>query len=166
MNLSNTGAGILPYCSATKRFLVGLRSQDVMIPGKWGIFGGMLDDSEIEESQIEIGALRELEEETKFSASMVLHHLYVFKKEFDPGHESTVIGKDGITRHFYFLDNRLVYHSFLGVVEEEFVPSLNWENDDAKWITHEELYNLEPLHHGLELFLRECEEQIKNITMK
>ena len=45
----NIGSGILPYCNTTKRFLVGLRSQECHTPHTWGLFGGKIDDYDIDE---------------------------------------------------------------------------------------------------------------------
>ena len=37
------GAGILPYCVKTKKYLVLLRSDEVLEPLTWGLIGGKLD---------------------------------------------------------------------------------------------------------------------------
>jgi 8-oxo-dGTP pyrophosphatase MutT (NUDIX family) len=125
----NAAAGILPFCSETKRFLIGLRSSDVYEPNTYGTFGGKLDTDEITEETIQEAALRELEEETEFSGEMDLIKGYVFK------------------------DTNFEYHNYIGVVKYEFEPILNWENDEADWITYKELLNIKPKHPGLKLFL-------------
>jgi 8-oxo-dGTP pyrophosphatase MutT (NUDIX family) len=60
------GAGIVPFCVNTKRFLIGLRSGYVMEPHTYGGFGGKLDIDEGVDETIEIAAKRELSEETGY----------------------------------------------------------------------------------------------------
>jgi 8-oxo-dGTP pyrophosphatase MutT (NUDIX family) len=135
------GAGILPICIKTGRFLVGLRSDDVMEPNTWGIFGGKLDIDEGINETIKIAALRELEEETKFKGDIELIEGYVFK------------------------DENFSYHNFFGIVQYEFEPILNWENDDAIWINYDELMNLNNKHFGLEAFLNDIDSKEKLIDI-
>jgi len=124
------GAGIVPFCEKTKRFLVGLRSEGVLEPHTWNGFGGKLDIDEGVDETIEIAAKRELEEETGFNDNIELIKGYIFKeKSFE-------------------------YHNYIGIVKEEFKPILNWENDDASWMTYEELLKLRKKHFGLDIFLQ------------
>jgi len=122
-------AGIVPFCKTTKRFLIGLRSAYVYEPNTWGGFGGKLDTDEVNEEIIEETAIRELEEETRYDGDIHLIKGYVFK------------------------DEDFEYHNYIGIVDEEFSPKLNWENDKAVWMTYQDLLELEPKHPGLKLFL-------------
>jgi 8-oxo-dGTP pyrophosphatase MutT (NUDIX family) len=131
------GAGIVPFCKTTKRFLIGLRSAYVLEPHTWGGFGGKLDIDEGVDEAIEEAACRELEEETRYSGNIELIKGFVFK------------------------DTNFEYHNFIGIVDEEFRPILNWENDETKWLTYQELLNLPRKHFGLERFLKESEELFK-----
>jgi 8-oxo-dGTP pyrophosphatase MutT (NUDIX family) len=124
------GAGILPICPATGRILVGFRSAYVMEPHTWGTFGGKLDIDEGVDETIKMAAMRELEEETHFTGAMELVDAFVYQ------------------------DGSFSYHNFFGVVEDEFSPSLNWENDRAIWMTLDELVDLEGKHFGLVSLLK------------
>ena len=124
------GAGILPFCKKTGRFLVGLRSKDVTLAFTWGNFGGKLEN----EKNIEVCALRELKEETKYKGEITLVKGYIFK------------------------ERQLEYHNYIGIVPDEFKPKLNWEHTKAKWLTLEELYQLPEKHFGLQLFLEKSYE--------
>jgi len=58
----NKGAGVFVFCSKTKRFLLGLRSEGVDEPNTWGIFGGALDEtlynSKIKQRSVDIETQR------------------------------------------------------------------------------------------------------------
>ena len=134
------GAGIVPFCKTTKRFLVGHRSAYVLEPHTWGGFGGKLDIDEGVDEAIEEAAVRELEEETRYSGNIELIKGFVFK------------------------DKNFEYHNFIGIVDEEFTARLNWENDESKWITYQELLSLPRKHFGLDRFLKESEVLFKEIV--
>lgn len=120
------GAGILPVCPSTGRVLVGLRSEDVNEPHMWNLFGGKIESGE----DVEEGARRELEEETGYYGNLRLVNACVYRK------------------------SNFEYHNFFGVVNEEFEPTLNWENDEAEWVTLEELKKLKNKHFGLKGLLQ------------
>lgn len=117
-------AGVLPFCKKTKRFLVAFRSGYVMEPNTWGVFGGKLDEDEHDPKRV---AVRELQEETQYFGSIQLKKAYLFE------------------------DNKVgfKYHNFIGIVPEEFEAELNWENDEAVWMTFDKLENLKNKHFGL-----------------
>jgi len=130
------GAGILPYCPKTERFLLSLRSIYVNEPGTYGIWGGKLDEGETDPKQ---AALREFDEETQYRGKMEIKPLCVFKT-------------DGFE-----------YHNFLGVVDAEFTPDISecWENDGYKWVKLEEMKNMN-LHFGVDYILQECSLETLN----
>lgn len=113
------GAGVLIYCSSTKRFLLGLRSKFVDEPNTWGLFGGAIDGDEKSNS----AAIRELDEEIGYSGEVILRTLDIFRK------------------------GDFTFHNFLGIVPEEFSPSLDWENKTAKWFKLKDFPK--NLHFGL-----------------
>jgi 8-oxo-dGTP pyrophosphatase MutT (NUDIX family) len=131
-------AGILPLCKETGRLLVCHRSIYVHEPGTWGIFGGKVDFDNPSENDIMDAALRELEEETEYTGQMELIPAYVFKDE-----------------------DKFSYHNFIGLVDEEFKPILNWENDKYRWMTFEDLDNLNKKHYGLVKLLANSTDLIK-----
>lgn len=135
----DVGAGILPVCIETKRILVGYRSIHVLEPNTYGVFGGKLDLDEGIDETIKEACLRELEEETRYRGEIDLVDAYVFKS------------------------GNFTYYNFFGIVPNEFEPELDWENEDAIWITLEELINLKKKHFGLEALLKNSMEILKNI---
>lgn len=122
----NIGAGCLPFCTATKKFLGAFRSVDVLEPHCWGTWGGKIDDDEA----IETTVTREFEEETQYTGVLDLIPLLVNEKKF----------KNGST---------FTYHNFLALVPVEFTPTLDWETEAFGWLTWEELQAVEPKHSGL-----------------
>jgi len=133
------GAGIVPFCETSKRFLIGLRSKYVMEGLTWGGFGGKLDIDEGVDESIEIAAKREFEEETGYN------------------------GEVNLIKGFIFRERSFEYHNFIGIVNDEFRPILNWENDEARWMTYDELLRLRTKHFGLERFLKESKDLFENL---
>jgi len=138
----NIGAGILPYCKKTKRFLLAFRSSYVLEPHTWGIWGGKIEDNE----DVEESAIREFNEETGCNKPIELIPSYIYKER-------------GFT-----------YHNFIGLIEDEFDPELDWENErglveteDYKWVTLNELLKIKPKHFGLEKLLDNNINKIINI---
>jgi 8-oxo-dGTP pyrophosphatase MutT (NUDIX family) len=106
--------------------LIPKRSLLVLEPETWGVFGGAVDPEENEKQAV----AREVYEEAgkKINAS-TLRVLYVYT---DPS-----VG--------------FKYTTYLSIVEDEFMPLLNWESSDAKWF---ECGNWPyPLHYGLQTIL-------------
>jgi 8-oxo-dGTP pyrophosphatase MutT (NUDIX family) len=131
----NGGAGILLFCSKTKRFLLPLRSSKVKEPHTWGIWGGKIEDDEFD--NIEAAAEREFKEETGYTNQIILKPLYVFK------------------------DGSFEYHNFLGIIEKEFYPKLNWETKTTRWVDLYDLIALENKHFGLVELLKHSLSTIK-----
>jgi len=127
----NLGAGCLIFCKSSKRFLIGHRSKYVNEANCWSNFGGKIDSNE----NIEDAVKREFAEETKYNNTIELIPAYVFK-----------------TRGFK-------YYNFLGIIENEFKPILDWENDDYKWLNYIELVKIEPKHFGLKNLLNDNDTQ-------
>ena len=116
-------AGVLPYCIKTKKFLIGLRSELCHVPLTWNLFGGAIDQGEDEIEAV----LRELEEEISHNDFIDLKHVHLYE-------------------HGSF-----TYSSYIGIVDEEFEPLLNWEHIDHKWVSLEELKSEADLHFGLKV---------------
>lgn len=131
-------AGIVPFCKTTKRFLVGLRSYSVLEPGTYGGFGGKFDD---DYDTAENVAKRELEEETEYNGEIDL-----------------IVG-------YIFTAKNFKYHNFIGVVPHEFEPILNWENDNYKWLTLEQLIKLPKKHPGLKAFIEHSMNIFKKLVV-
>jgi 8-oxo-dGTP pyrophosphatase MutT (NUDIX family) len=133
----NVAGGCLTICKLTKRILLNYRSNEVNEPNTFGLFGGKLDDDE----EIEYAVRREMYEETGYRGRLDLIPIYIFRND----------------------NKTFEYHNFIGIVNQEFRPRLNWESDGFKWVTFDELLNIEPKHPGLELLLQDKQsiEEIK-----
>lgn len=133
-----TGAGILPFCLSTKRFLIPKRSQEVMHGGTYGVWGGKIESDENPED----AAKREFYEETKSNVSMDLLEAHIF------------------------VDGEFKYHNFIGLVEEEFEPKLNWETSSFEWLTYQEVIALPNKHFGLMELLDKSSVLIAGLLIK
>lgn len=137
-----TGAGVLLMAKDTKRWLVVLRSQEVNEPETWSIPGGAIDDNEKPMS----AALREVKEElgyTGWVSNMKL--VYTFKNP----------------------NGRFRYYNFVGMVDDEFEPTLDWENDGFKWVDLEWLLVQQhntTLHFGVVALLNNAGPELKRYT--
>lgn len=145
-----TAAGVLPLCVKTGRVMLALRSQEVMEPGTWGIFGGRVMDGSTRRDRLtselfiepfetpEEGALREFQEETFYSGKVELVPLLVFKDRL----------------------HGFAYHNFLGLVKREFPAAKvesGWETEVARWMTLHEAVEIKPMHFGLRALLADQE---------
>ena len=134
----NVAGGVLPYCLKTKRFLMSYRSAYVNEPHTWGIWGGKLDDDEVQ-SEIKDVVRREFREETGFDCNCFeLVPLYIYQSS----------------------DGNFKYYNFLGLFEDEFTPRLDWETEKFKWMTWDELMKLRPKHFGLKELLKKDKDKI------
>lgn len=115
-------SGILILARSTGRVLLVKRSSKVRNPNVWSIPGGLV---EYGESIVE-GALRETLEEVGFDGPY-LDLLYLFTRE----------------------RGEVDFTTYLGIVEDEFDPLLNWESSDAGWFDPSFAALPHPLHPGL-----------------
>lgn len=127
------GAGALIIARDTGRVFLVLRSAKVKEPGTWGLVGGAIDEGESPDTALR----REVYEEVAYTGDIELHRGHAFKSD------------------------TFTYHNFIGVVESEFSPQLNWESDDAGWFDINKLPS--PLHFGVQSFLRSDMGRIKKI---
>lgn len=136
----NVAAGCLPICTSTKRILLNYRSIYVNEPHTYALFGGKIDDDENPEE----AARREMYEETRYTGKLELIPVYVFHND----------------------NNTFEYHNFLGFVDHEFRPKLNWESEGFIWVTFDQLVKLDNKHPGLELLLEDEDSinEIKKVT--
>ena len=88
----------------------------------WGLVGGQNEESETPWE----GLRREIEEEIGF--------LPEIKKTLP-------------LESFISQDNKFLFHTYLCVVQEEFIPTLNNEHDGYAWCSFTKWPK--PLHHGL-----------------
>lgn len=136
------GAGILPYCTTTKKFLIAYRSEFVNEPNTWEIWGGKLDDQETNDPKE--AAVQELKEETGYSGNVKLIDAHIYEQE----KEGKVI---------------FTYYNYIGLIDKEFNVTLDWENEGYKWVDISELYQISPKHFGLESLLTNSKDLINNL---
>jgi 8-oxo-dGTP pyrophosphatase MutT (NUDIX family) len=115
------GAGCLILAKNTGRFMLVLRSPEVLESNQWGNVGGAHSASEPAETAAE----REMYEETGYRGEADLYPMYVFHDK-----------KSGF-----------IYRNFLAVIDDEFTPHLGWEATSFKWCTLDTLPS--PLHYGV-----------------
>lgn len=135
VKIESTGA--LIYCTTTNRYLFLLRNGS-KFSNTWSIAGGKV---EVGESTIQ-ALTRELQEEIGLDIS--------FYKL--------------IPLETYTADNQnFVYHTFILVVDQEFIPVLNKEHKGYAWTEIEHVPR--PLHPGLfkTLHIEEINKKIKAI---
>ncbi len=122
------GAGCLVFAKSTKKFLIAYRSEYVQEGHTWGTWGGAIDAKEDPKDAV----IRELHEETGFNGSVL-----------------------GIVPLFVFRKDSFRYSNFVVIVEDEYEPHLNWENDRSEWCELGKFPN--PKHFGLVSLLKDKE---------
>jgi 8-oxo-dGTP pyrophosphatase MutT (NUDIX family) len=129
----NIGGGVLPICTKTGRILLPFRSRYVNEPNTWGVWGGKIDEEHGEaQSDIEEVVKREFMEEGGFDGNIQLIPAYVFRKE-----------------------NVFTYYNFIGLLDHEHQPTLDWETESFKWVTFNEMMGISPKHFGLSGLLKD-----------
>lgn len=130
------GAGILLISRDSGKILLVLRSSLVNEPGTWGMPGGKIDSPE--ESPMS-AAKREAEEELGYKGPIEMKPAHVFKA------------------------GSFQFFNFIGIVPNDFEPTLDWENDDFGWY---ELSNLpSPLHFGVVSLLKNSKSDIEDLIV-
>ncbi len=123
--MSDFGAGILPFCTATGRLLLQRRSPLLRDPLTWSTWGGL---GRTGESAEEV-ARREFVEESGYQGELDLEHVYTSLR-------------DGFR-----------YETFLGSLPIEFDPCPQlqhaWEVCGWRWLSWEELQTLSCKHWGV-----------------
>lgn len=132
-------AGCLILARQTGRLLLAHRSSEVLEPGTWGTWGGAMDGGETPVEAV----TREIREETGYAGEFLVHPLAVFE------HASG-----------------FRYHNMLAVVESEFEPECNWENQGGCWVDLEDLLGGSaptlPLHPGMHFLLKQSGAQLRD----
>lgn len=115
-----TGVGALFHSTKTGRYLFLLR-QGSSYSNNWGLVGGKLEAGET----LMQGFTREIAEEVGPTPSFKLIPVEQFTSD----------------------NERFVYHTFLAIVEDEFVPDLNHEHKGYCWVGLDDYPK--PLHPGV-----------------
>lgn len=123
----SAGSGILPMSLETGRLLLPFRSSAVEQPHTWGgTWGGAIDKGQNPKES----AIREFREESGYNGPIEAIPLFTFEDK----------------------DSGFKYFNFLGLIPDEFDPSLDWETDDYAWIEYGNWPS--PMHFGLEGILK------------
>ena len=146
----SVGAGILPICTSTGRILVAHRSPYVQEPNTWGVWGGKLDleddyydAGEETEDDVEEAARREFREESEYNGHLTMIPSYIFR------------AKSG----------NFTYYNFIGLLDEEFEPRLDWETQNYRWMTFDEMTALGgKLHFGLAELIKNDSQTIRKYS--
>lgn len=154
------GAGILVFCSETKRFLLHCRGKGGSNSGQYGLFGGSLELGENEAKHIK--SLEDLSEEETLG-------LFEKTARRELEEESGYQGEIDLKLINVFTDSKckFQFYNFLGTVSKEFKvnPPKEFltETDVEKsiWMTWEELKNLQPKHFGLKNIVKKSWENPK-----
>lgn len=116
-----TAVGVWFYSISTDRYLYLLRN-DKKYPGSWGLPGG-----KVEKTETLLAALvRECEEEMGIWPESI---------------------KLSPIEQFTSPDNHFIYHTFISLLRNEFIPKLNHEHLGYAWIDSSSLPK--PMHPGL-----------------
>lgn len=127
----NFAAGCLVFCIEINKFLLIKRSAYVDTPNTWALAGGSSEPFELPFST----ALRELKEETEFKEPILSK---VLLNTYRKGNFS--------------------YFTYLVAIKNKFVPILNRESSEFRWVSLEELYNVrfhKDCHYGLANTIKE-----------
>lgn len=120
MESSHIGCGALVYSKATHRYLFLLRNQK-RHAGSWGLVGGGVELNETPPQALQ----REIVEEI---GSIPIEKIIPLEK-------------------FTSDTNNFEYHTYLLIVEDEFIPKLNDEHRGYAWTSIED--HPKPLHPGV-----------------
>lgn len=137
-NYFDKKVGVLIIAQDTGRILTGLRSELVDDKNTHSIFGGSMDNAE----DYTEAAHREVFEETGFTLFNEIRPLAYFEK------------------------NDSVYTTMITFIPKEAEPELNWEHNEASWLTLDELSKLNPLHYGLKALIdnNDVKAEIREIS--
>ena len=124
--MKTTAAGVVFLAKDTGRCLLQLREGTKRFNHTWGFWGGMIEKGETPYECI----LRELDEEIGFVPELQkLNPIDVYQSK----------------------DKNFYYYSFVYVVEEEFLPTLNNESCGYAWVNNGQWPK--PLHNGSRITL-------------
>ena len=130
----NIGGGCVIISNESKRILLPFRSKFVNEPNTWGVWGGKIDEENGEvQTDIEDVVKREFTEESEFDGDIKLIPAFIFETP----------------------NKSFKYYNFIGLINDEFKPVLNWETETYKWVTFDEMMSIKPKHFGLELLLKD-----------
>ena len=105
--MKKIAAGLLVLCWKTGKVLLLRRRLDVPYPNMWGAVAGSFEQKDGSPKQT---AIREFKEETKYRDKLFISKQTILEQ----------------------IDNQSEFYLFLGVVDNEFVPSLQGEMQDRE----------------------------------
>lgn len=133
MNGNKSAAGTIIICSSTRRVLLNLRAPYKSHKLTWSLWGGMMENNE--------GPME------------CLHRELIEEMGFVPE-----FGKFCPFDIFQSEDKKFLYHTYICVVDEEFIPTLNKESCGYCW-TDLGIWP-KPMHYGAKKSL--CSKKAMN----
>jgi hypothetical protein len=136
------GAGLLPVCEKTGRVLLGWRSNMSPDPETWGEFGVKFSkDAGQQEGDVLTVVKNIFKNQTGYLGDIKLIPSYIYETESDS----------------------YKYYNFIGLIPEEFTPTLSDKYRQAKWFTLNDLKNIrrKEFHFGLKLMWEHDGDTIK-----
>ena len=73
-------------------------------------------------------------------------------------------GKIEMIPSYVFKSDNFTYYNYIGLIKKEFEPELNWETQDYRWVTYNELRQLEPKHFGLKALIKNDDFKIRHYS--
>lgn len=142
---NSLASGILPIASNTKNLCLSWRSPGIRQGDVWGIVGGMVENG----APVASSALREMGEEVGYYGPIELHAAFVTRRK---GFE---------------------YHSFIGIVPEEFEFKAEreyaFETSFISWLSYSTVHRMvieetHKFHPGLVELLQESDKLIQRFV--
>jgi 8-oxo-dGTP pyrophosphatase MutT (NUDIX family) len=145
MKKFSLASGILPIAANTKNLCLSWRAPGIRQGDVWGIVGGMVEDG----SSVASSALREMGEEVGYYGPIELHQAHISSRK------------------------GFQYHSFIGIVPEEFEfkaePEYLFETSFIAWLPYSIVIQIamekpHQFHPGLLELLRESDALIRRFV--
>ena len=134
LNYGLNAVGCIFYAKDSGKICLVYRSQRVRKPHCWSSVGGKVEDGE----ELEEALRREVSEELQYDEKYKLDKICEYK------------------------ENSFKYTTYLAIVDHEFTPILNWENEDFIWINPFGKFP-RPLHPGFEKTIQLIRDYIANL---
>ena len=130
---ARSAGGVILVAYDTGRCLFLKRGMLVPEPGTWGLLSGGINAGETPKEAI----MREMKEEVGHQEDVCFKLAYIYNSKTDD----------------------FGFYNFIGVVAKEFVPKLNFENEEYKWCDYRDIPT--PLHFGVAELLRNVNLRIE-----
>ncbi len=137
---TKSAAGILLIARVSKQLLLGKRSKEDAEAGTWGLITLDLNTKINNNEEAKDETLKLFREQFGYTGNIELNEILVNTAD----------------------DFR--FYNYIGIVDKEFMPQLNWEIEKYQWFTYEDFIaaNDDKLHYGVKILKEKSIDQIKN----